>query len=31
LLIKEQAGGILRTIRDACDYMTGIGQQREAA
>src|SRR5262249_47245368 len=22
-------GGTLRTIRDACDYMTGIGKKRE--
>jgi len=22
-------GGILRTIRDACDYMTGMGKKRE--
>jgi hypothetical protein len=27
--LPTKDGGILRTIRDACDYMTGIGKQRE--
>jgi hypothetical protein len=27
--LPTKDGGILRTIRDACKYMTGIGKQRE--
>jgi hypothetical protein len=27
--LPTKDGGILRTIRDACIYMTGIGKQRE--
>jgi hypothetical protein len=27
--LATKDGGILRTIRDACIYMTGIGKQRE--
>jgi hypothetical protein len=27
--LPTKDGGILRTIRDACNYMTGIGKQRE--
>ena len=27
--LTTKDGGILRTIRDACDYMTGMGKQRE--
>jgi hypothetical protein len=27
LLTKD--GGTLRTIRDACDYMTGMGRKRD--
>jgi hypothetical protein len=27
--LPTKDGGILRTIRDACSYMTGIGKQRE--
>ena len=27
--LPTKDGGILRTIRDACDYMTGICKQRE--
>jgi hypothetical protein len=26
--LPTKDGGILRTIRDACNYMTGIGKQR---
>ena len=28
--LPTKDGGILRTIRDACNYMTGIGKQRES-
>jgi hypothetical protein len=27
--LPTKDGGTLRTIRDACDYMTGVGKQRE--
>ena len=27
--LPTKDGGTLRTIRDACDYMTGIGKRRE--
>jgi len=27
--LPTKDGGTLRTIRDACDYMTGIGKKRE--
>jgi hypothetical protein len=27
--LPTKDGGILRTIRDACNYMAGIGKQRE--
>ena len=27
--LPTKDGGTLRTIRDACDYMTGMGKQRE--
>jgi hypothetical protein len=27
--LPTKDGGILRTIRDACDYMTGMGKKRE--
>jgi hypothetical protein len=27
--LPTKDGGFLRTIRDACNYMTGIGKQRE--
>jgi hypothetical protein len=27
--LPTKDGGILRTIGDACDYMTGIGKKRE--
>jgi hypothetical protein len=27
--LPTKDGGILRTIRDACNYMTGVGKQRE--
>jgi hypothetical protein len=27
--LPTKDGGILRTIREACDYMTGMGKQRE--
>jgi hypothetical protein len=27
--LPTKDGGTLRTIRDACNYMTGMGKQRE--
>jgi hypothetical protein len=27
--LPTKDGGTLRTIRDACDYMTGMGKKRE--
>jgi hypothetical protein len=27
--LPTKDGGILRTIRDGCNYMTGVGKQRE--
>jgi hypothetical protein len=27
--LPTKDGGILRTIRDACDYMTSMGKKRE--
>jgi hypothetical protein len=27
--LTTKDGGILRTIRDACNYMTGMGKKRE--
>jgi hypothetical protein len=29
--LPTKDGGTLRTIRDACDYMTGMGKKRRAA
>jgi hypothetical protein len=28
-LLPTKDGGTLRTIREACDYMTGMGKKRE--